>query len=72
VPVAVDHGGDSLFLDQLTDGRLGRHYNEGDVMFDGPASLTELLEQTADALDGTGPLADEYVPVVDEGLLDWH
>lgn len=70
VPLAVDHGGDSLFLD--ADARLGRQYHESGIVFDRPTSLTALLEQTADALIGVGPLADEYRPVVEKGLLDWR
>jgi cell wall assembly regulator SMI1 len=69
VPLAVDHGGDSLFLD--ADARLGRQYHESGIDYDGPASLTELLEQTADALNGGGPLAEQYRPVVEKGLLGW-
>lgn len=69
VPIAVDHGGDSLFL--APDGRLGRHYHETGVEFDGPATYTDLLEQTADALTGTGPLAAEYRPYVADGQLGW-
>jgi cell wall assembly regulator SMI1 len=65
LPVASDHGGDLLFLD---GDRLGHHYEAGDVAFDGPAGLTELLEHTADALQGGG----EYRPVVVDGELDWH
>lgn len=66
VPVAVDHSGDSLFLDR---GRLGRHYNEDNAAFDGPPTLTELLEQTADTLEtGEGPAR----PVVIDGVLEWH
>lgn len=72
VPVAADGGGDSLFLDTGAEGRLGRQYHETGVLFEGPASLAELLEQTADALHGTGPLADQYRPVVDHGVLDWR
>lgn len=70
VPIAVDHGGDSLFLGP--DGRLGRHYHEEGVAYPGPARFVDLLEQTADALDGIGPLAEEYRPVVEDGLLDWR
>lgn len=75
VPVAVDNGGDSLFLDQRTGtGRLGRHYNEDTVSFDqGQASLTELLEQTADVLDGRRPVLGYSRPTVTpEGTLDWE
>jgi hypothetical protein len=65
LPVASDHGGDLLFLD---GDRLGYHHEAGDVAFDGPADLIELLEHTADALEGRG----EYRPVVVGGELDWH
>ena len=64
LPVASDHGGDLLFLD---GDRLGRHYEAGDVTFDGPADFAELLEHTADALNG-----GEHRPVVVDGELDWH
>jgi hypothetical protein len=64
VPVAVDHGGDSLFLDGA---RLGYHYEADDVSFNGPAGLAALLEETADALSGGG----EYTPVVVNGTLGW-
>ncbi len=65
LPVATDHGGDLLFLD---GDRLGYHYEAGDVAFDGPADVTELLEDTADALHGRG----DDRPVVVDGELDWH
>ncbi len=65
LPIASDHGGDLLFLD---GDRLGYHHEVGDVAFDGPADYTELLEHTADALEGRG----EYRPVVVDGTLDWH
>lgn len=74
VPFAIDGSGNSLFLDQREGhGRLGEHDNEGDVMFDRwPATLTELVEQTADALEGTRPQVGRYRPVVSGGELDWE
>lgn len=63
VPVATNYGGDLLFLDGA---RLGRHYEAGDVAFDG--GYAELLEETADALSGGG----EYRPVVVDGVLSWE
>ncbi|MFK0247275.1 SMI1/KNR4 family protein [Amycolatopsis azurea] len=74
VPFAVDGGGDGLFLDQRTGtGRLGEWNHEGSVSFDRwPPTLTELLEQTATALETGGPVIDGYRPVVTEKrALDW-
>ncbi|RSN52909.1 glucan synthase [Amycolatopsis sp. WAC 04182] len=75
VPVAVDGGGDGLFLDQRTGtGRLGDWNHEGSVSFDHrPATLTELLEQTATALETGGPADGGYRPVVTGNrALDWE
>ncbi|OXM55266.1 SMI1/KNR4 family protein [Amycolatopsis alba] len=74
VPIAIDGGGDGLFLDQRTGtGRLGAWNHEGSVTFDHlPATLTELLEQTATALETGGPAAGGYRPVVSGNrALDW-
>ncbi|UUV30676.1 SMI1/KNR4 family protein [Amycolatopsis roodepoortensis] len=75
VPVAVDGGGDGLFLDQRTGtGRLGDWNHEGSVSFDHrPATLTELLERTASALETGGPTDGGYRPVVTGNrALDWE
>ncbi|RSM71710.1 glucan synthase [Amycolatopsis sp. WAC 01375] len=75
VPVAVDGGGDGLFLDQRTGtGRLGDWNHEGSVSFDRlPATLTELLEQTATALETGGSVVGGYRPVVTPNrALDWE
>ncbi|WP_410599854.1 SMI1/KNR4 family protein [Amycolatopsis sp. lyj-90] len=74
VPVAVSGGGDGLFLDQRAGtGRLGEWDHEGSVNFDRwPATLTELLEQTATALETGGTVVGGYRPVVTENrALDW-
>ncbi|MFD5091797.1 SMI1/KNR4 family protein [Amycolatopsis thailandensis] len=74
VPIAVNGGGDGLFLDQRTaTGRLGEWDHEGSVSFDRwPPTLTELLEQTATALETGGPVIHGYRPVVTENrALDW-
>ncbi|HEX6353413.1 SMI1/KNR4 family protein [Actinophytocola sp.] len=60
VPVATDYGGDLLFVD---GGRLGRHYEAGDVTFDG--GYADMLERTADALWTEDPL-------VVNGVLQWR
>ncbi|KZB85772.1 SMI1/KNR4 family protein [Amycolatopsis regifaucium] len=74
VPVAVNGGGDGLFLDQRAGtGRLGSWDHEGSVRFEGwPGTLTELLEQTAAALETGGTVLDGYRPVVTGNrALDW-
>jgi cell wall assembly regulator SMI1 len=74
VPVAVNGGGDGLFLDQRTGtGRLGEWDHEGSVRFEGwPGTLTELLEQTATALETRGTVLGGYRPVVTGNrALDW-
>ncbi|MEU3622955.1 glucan synthase [Amycolatopsis coloradensis] len=74
VPIAVNGGGDGLFLDQRDGtGRLGEWDHEGSVDFDQwPATLTELLEQTATALETGGTLLGGYRPVVTGNrALDW-
>ncbi|GAB3733200.1 hypothetical protein GCM10027598_57610 [Amycolatopsis oliviviridis] len=74
VPIAVDGGGNGLFLDQRTGtGRLGEWDHEGSVSSGRwPPTLTELLEQTATALETGGPVIDGYRPVVTEKrALDW-
>ncbi|MFC3448928.1 SMI1/KNR4 family protein [Amycolatopsis speibonae] len=74
VPIAVNGGGDGLFLDQRTGtGRLGEWDHEGSVSFDSwPATLTELLEQTATALETGGTIIGGYRPVVTGNrALDW-
>ncbi|MFD9891711.1 SMI1/KNR4 family protein [Amycolatopsis sp. NPDC059027] len=74
LPFAEDGGGNSLFLDQRGHaGRLGEHDNEGSANFDRwPASLTDLLDQTATALETGGPAFGRYPPKVEKGVLDWE
>jgi cell wall assembly regulator SMI1 len=73
VPVGDDGGGANLLLDQRGGvGRLGQHYEDGDVDFERwPASLTELLAETADLLDGTLPQFQHCRPSVADGVLTW-
>lgn len=75
VPIAVDGSGEALFVDERSgrDGRLGEHDNEGDVNFDRwPSTLTELLEQTADALETGHDILGYCRPhVTPQGVLDW-
>ncbi|MBB5851415.1 SMI1/KNR4 family protein [Amycolatopsis umgeniensis] len=74
VPIAVSGGGDGLFLDQRTGtGRLGEWDHEGSVNFDRwPATLTDLLEQTATALETGGTVLGGYRAVVTGNrALDW-
>ncbi|GAA4547166.1 SMI1/KNR4 family protein [Amycolatopsis samaneae] len=75
LPFAVDGSGENLFLDQRQgrDGRLGEHDNEGDANFDRwPTGLTDLLEQTATALETGRPAFGRYPPKVEKGVLDWE
>lgn len=54
IPVALDGGGGNLLLDQRRgrNGRLGDHDEETYMMFDQwPPTLTDLMEQTATALE---------------------
>jgi cell wall assembly regulator SMI1 len=76
VPFAVDGAGDVLFLDQRRGhgGELGESDHEGSVDFSRrPASLTELLEQTATALE-TGELTygGYRAKVTPPGVLTWE
>ncbi|RSM74766.1 glucan synthase [Kibdelosporangium aridum] len=75
IPFAFDGGGGNLLLDQRPgrNGRLGRHYEETDMMFDRwPPTLTELLEQTATAMETGGLVMGRFRPkVVENGLLEW-
>ncbi len=74
VPFAADGSGNTLFLDQRTGtARLGASDHEGGVDFARwPGSLTELLEQTATALETGGAVVGGYRPVVTENrALEW-
>ncbi|SDD82672.1 SMI1/KNR4 family protein [Actinokineospora iranica] len=67
VPVARDATA-LLFLDEQG---LGQYPEEGPLE-PLPATLTDLVEQTADLLDGKGPLAGRYRADVDAvGILRW-
>jgi cell wall assembly regulator SMI1 len=76
VPFAVDGAGDVLFLDQRPGhgGELGESDHEGSVDFSRrPASLTELLEQTATALEtGVRTSGDYRAKVTPAGVLTWE
>jgi cell wall assembly regulator SMI1 len=76
VPFAVDGAGDVLFLDQRPgyDGKLGESDHEGTVDFSRrPASLTELLEQTATALETGERTNGSYrAKVTPAGVLTWE
>lgn len=68
VPVARDSGGWYLYLDQ--DGRVAEHApgGEGGVR---AGSLADLLERTADVLEGRR--TDRYWPAVGaDGVLSWR
>jgi cell wall assembly regulator SMI1 len=76
VPFAADGAGDVLFLDQRRGhgGELGESDHEGSVDFSRrPATLTDLLEQTATALE-TGEVTNGYcrAEVTPEGVLQWE
>jgi cell wall assembly regulator SMI1 len=76
VPFAVNGGGDSLFLDQRGGhgGKLGEHDHEAFADFSSwPATLTDLLEQTATALE-TGQRTHVYcrAEVTPAGVLTWE
>lgn len=75
VPFAVDGSGEALFVDQRAGkhGKLGEHDNEGDVNFDRwPQTLTDLLEQTATALEMGRRIGHSRAKVTPEGVLDWE
>jgi cell wall assembly regulator SMI1 len=76
VPFAVDGAGDVLFLDQRRghEGKLGQSDHEGSVDFSRrPATLTELLEQTATALEtGERTYGDYRAEVTPAGVLTWE
>ncbi|MEC3976460.1 SMI1/KNR4 family protein [Amycolatopsis sp. H20-H5] len=73
VPFAVDGAGSLLVLDQRPGhgGQVGEHHEDGELEFGGrPTSLTDLLEQTATALETGRPLRD-FLPNAEKGELDW-
>jgi len=76
VPFAVDGAGDVLFLDQRRGhgGKLGESDHEGSVDFGRrPAGLTELLEQTAAALEtGERTYGGYRAEVTPSGVLTWE
>ncbi|MGW4943341.1 SMI1/KNR4 family protein [Actinoplanes sp. NPDC004185] len=75
VPFASSGDGGNLFVDQRpgSHSRVGEFYNEDGVSFeDWPASVTELLEKTADSLESGRPFGNSYRPrVTRQGVLEW-
>ncbi|MFC6567618.1 SMI1/KNR4 family protein [Actinoplanes utahensis] len=74
VPFGMDGSGGDLIVDQ----RPGHHGRVGDTdpevgadFVEWPASVAELLEQTASALETGRPFQGHAWPVVRDGLLDW-
>jgi hypothetical protein len=73
VPIAQDGGGDMVLLDQRAgrEGNVGEHYEEGIMEFGRwPATLTDLLEQTATAVENGKPVQDRLANT-ENGKLDW-
>jgi cell wall assembly regulator SMI1 len=74
VPFASASDGGSLVVDQRPGGhgRVGEFNAESGTSFERwPASVTELLEGTASALETGQPYAGHYTPKVTDGRLDW-
>ncbi|MGX6607414.1 hypothetical protein ACWKSP_35605 [Micromonosporaceae bacterium Da 78-11] len=71
VPFAAAADGRSLYVDQRPGGR-GRIDEFGPDLAQWPASLTELLEQTATALETGDWFAGRYRPMIDDGRLAWE
>ncbi|GAA2692347.1 SMI1/KNR4 family protein [Actinoplanes palleronii] len=75
VPFAADGSGGSLIVDQRPGGhgRVGESDPESGTSFERwPASVAELLELTADALETGRPFDGRYRPrVTADGRLDW-
>ncbi|HEX2773756.1 MAG TPA: SMI1/KNR4 family protein [Micromonosporaceae bacterium] len=75
VPFAESLGGDCLVVDQRPKGggRVGEHSHEDQVFFDRrPASVAELLEATAKALEDGGPYGHVRPRAGADGVLDWE
>lgn len=76
VPFATAGDGGCLLVDQRPGGhgRVGESYPEDGTGFDRwPASVVELLEGVAQALESGKPYAGRYRPVVNAGgRLDWE
>lgn len=75
VPFAETFMGDGLFLDQRPGqhGLLGEADHQAGVSFDDTQpEFIDLLEQTADALEGRGPLLKRYrSQVMEKRSLEW-
>ncbi|WP_433732009.1 SMI1/KNR4 family protein [Actinoplanes sp. CA-051413] len=75
VPFASSGDGGNLFVDQRpgSHSRVGEFYNEDGVSFEEwPASVTELLEKTADSLETGRAFGGSYRPkVTKQGVLEW-
>lgn len=75
IPVAESGDGGCLLVDQRPGGRgrVGEFYPEDGTSFERwPASLADLLEGTASALETGRPYAGQYRPKVGaDGVLDW-
>ncbi|MFC0110823.1 SMI1/KNR4 family protein [Kibdelosporangium aridum] len=74
IPFAQDFAGGNLLLDQRPGrkGKLGDRDEETEMMFDWwPATLTDLLEQTATALETNGVVRNYHPKVVEDGILAW-
>lgn len=75
VPFAAAGDGGSLLVDQRAGGhgRVGEFYAEDGTSFERwPASVADLLEQTATSLESGRPFAGHYRPRVADGALDWE
>jgi cell wall assembly regulator SMI1 len=76
VPFADSGDGGNLLADQRPGGhgRVGRFSNEDGVTFgEWPASVTELLEQTAGSLETGRPFQGSYRPrATAAGVLEWE
>jgi hypothetical protein len=74
VPFATAGDGGCLLVDQRPGGhgRVGEFYPEDGVDFARwPASVTELLERTAQSLETGRPYDNRYRPRVTAGVLEW-
>lgn len=74
VPFAATGDGGSLVVDQRPGrhGRVGEWFHETGPTFEAwPASVVELLEQTATSLETGKPFADRWTPAIAGGRLEW-